>query len=73
MDCNLNVYFVARWWGSKDRQPIICIHGWQDNSATFNALIPLLPEQISFLCIDLPGHGRSTSLPAVCFLTCASL
>lgn len=41
----------------------MCIHGWQDNAASFDALIPLLPEHISFLAIDLPGHGRSSRFP----------
>lgn len=38
-------------------------HGWQDNAGTFDRLIPLLPKRISFLCIDLPGHGRSSHFP----------
>lgn len=35
----------------------------QDNCGTFDTLIPLLPENVSFLAIDLPGHGLSSRLP----------
>lgn len=54
---------AGKWWGVKGRQPILCIHGWQDNSGTFDRLIPLLPKTFSYLAIDLPGHGRSSHYP----------
>lgn len=55
--------FVAgKWFGPKQTRPILCIHGWQDNASTFDRLIPLLPKHISFLTIDLPGHGLSSHL-----------
>ncbi|XP_012267218.2 probable serine hydrolase [Athalia rosae] len=54
---------AAKWWGPKDRQPILALHGWQDNVATFDTMIPLLPPNTSVLAIDLPGHGYSTWLP----------
>lgn len=41
----------------------MCLHGWQDNSGTFDRLIPLLPREFSFLAIDFIGHGRSSWLP----------
>ncbi|KAF5299411.1 hypothetical protein FQA39_LY11557 [Lamprigera yunnana] len=51
----------GKWWGSKEVQPILALHGWQDNAGTFDTLAPLLKEQnISILAIDLPGHGFST-------------
>ncbi|KAK7591022.1 hypothetical protein V9T40_002635 [Parthenolecanium corni] len=56
-------HISAKWWGARDQQPVLCIHGWQDNAATFDTLLPLMPTSLSFLCIDLPGHGRSTRLP----------
>lgn len=40
------------------------MHGWQDNAGTFDRLIPLLPNHIPVLCIDLPGHGHSSHYPA---------
>lgn len=23
---------AAKWWGSKDRRPILMVHGWQDSA-----------------------------------------
>ncbi|KAL1497247.1 hypothetical protein ABEB36_008239 [Hypothenemus hampei] len=57
-------HIAGKWWGSRDIQPIIAIHGWQDNSGTFDDLAPILKEKgHSLLCIDLPGHGFSSHLP----------
>ncbi|XP_059049270.1 probable serine hydrolase [Achroia grisella] len=53
----------GRWWGPTDQQPLIAIHGWQDNAGTWDNLIPLLPINTSVLCLDLPGHGLSTYYP----------
>ncbi|KRT85259.1 hydrolase, partial [Oryctes borbonicus] len=54
-------HISAKWWGSKDRQPVIALHGWQDNAGSFDNLAPLLiKDELSLLCIDLPGHGRSS-------------
>uniref|UniRef100_A0A034V5K8 Putative serine hydrolase n=1 Tax=Bactrocera dorsalis TaxID=27457 RepID=A0A034V5K8_BACDO len=53
------------WYGDRSIQPLIALHGWLDNSGTFAKLAPLLVEAAgSVLCIDLPGHGRSSHLPA---------
>lgn len=53
----------GQWWGPSDEQPILAIHGWQDNSGTFDNLAKLLPSNIAILSIDLPGHGFSSHLP----------
>lgn len=37
------------------------MHGMLDNAASFDYLIPLLPENYYYVCIDLPGHGRSST------------
>ncbi|XP_054085165.1 probable serine hydrolase [Zeugodacus cucurbitae] len=53
------------WYGDKSIQPLIALHGWLDNCGTFAKLAPLLVEATgSVLCIDLPGHGHSSHLPA---------
>lgn len=39
------------------------LHGWQDNAGTFDTLAPLLPPQLPFLALDMPGHGLSSWLP----------
>lgn len=54
---------LGKWWGSRNQQPVLCVHGWQDNCGTFDKLIPLLPKNLSYLAIDLPGHGKSTHYP----------
>lgn len=41
-----------------DQTPILALHGWRDNSASFNRLAELLPRQ-RIIAPDLPGHGRS--------------
>uniref|UniRef100_A0A182NZ55 AB hydrolase-1 domain-containing protein n=1 Tax=Anopheles dirus TaxID=7168 RepID=A0A182NZ55_9DIPT len=55
---------IGKWWGPRDLRPIVCLHGWMDNAGSFDRLLPLLPRDISFLAIDIPGHGRSAHLPA---------
>lgn len=56
--------FVAgKWYGDRNKQPVLAFHGWQDNAGTFDRLIPLLPKTISVWAIDLPGHGKSSHFP----------
>ncbi|XP_058794689.1 probable serine hydrolase isoform X2 [Phymastichus coffea] len=52
----------GKLWGSTNKQPILSIHGWQDNAGTFDMIAPLLKNS-SVLAIDLPGHGWSSWLP----------
>ncbi|KAJ8911151.1 hypothetical protein NQ315_008336 [Exocentrus adspersus] len=59
-----STYLIGKWWGSKNNQPVLALHGWQDNSGTFDNLAPLLKEKgLSVFCIDLPGHGFSSHYP----------
>lgn len=37
---------------------IVCIHGWQDNAASFIPIFPYLTDK-RLIAIDLPGHGLS--------------
>ncbi|XP_055918106.1 probable serine hydrolase [Eupeodes corollae] len=53
----------GKWWGSRDKQPILALHGWQDNAGTFDRLCPILDPSYPVFCIDLPGHGKSTPYP----------
>lgn len=41
----------------------MALHGRQDNAGSFDTLIPLLPADISVLCVDMPGHGLSSHYP----------
>ncbi|XP_056593471.1 serine hydrolase-like protein [Triplophysa dalaica] len=54
-------------WGPAHGRPVLCLHGWADNSGTFNRLIPLLPNEWRFVAIDFPGHGLSSHRSAGCF------
>ena len=49
---------AAREWGPADGPPALALHGWLDNSASFDRLAPLLPEH-RLVALDLAGHGRS--------------
>ncbi|XP_062865923.1 serine hydrolase-like protein isoform X2 [Trichomycterus rosablanca] len=51
-------------WGPDHGHPVLCIHGWADNSGSFNNLIPRLPSALRYVAIDLPGHGLSSHRPA---------
>ncbi|XP_017767022.1 PREDICTED: probable serine hydrolase [Eufriesea mexicana] len=57
-------HLSGKWWGPVDQQPIVAIHGWQDNAGTFDKLIPLLSSNVAILALDLPGHGLSSHLSA---------
>ncbi|EDV96833.1 probable serine hydrolase [Drosophila grimshawi] len=57
-------HISGRWYGNRSDRPILAIHGWLDNLGTFDTLIPLLPDYLGVLCIDLPGHGCSSRVPS---------
>lgn len=54
---------AAKWWGRRDVRPILCVHGLLDNAASFDSIIPLLPDTVGYLAIDMPGHGKSSRMP----------
>ena len=49
-------------WGPADGLPVLAIHGWLDNAASFATIAELLPG-IRLVAIDLPGHGQSEHRP----------
>ncbi len=48
--------------GSTEGSLLVCVHGWLDNAASFMPLAEALP-QYQWVCIDLPGHGKSAYRP----------
>jgi pimeloyl-ACP methyl ester carboxylesterase len=54
---------AALQWGDADAPPLLALHGWLDNAASFMRIAPLLAAQCRVIALDMPGHGRSTHLP----------
>jgi pimeloyl-ACP methyl ester carboxylesterase len=54
---------AAQTWGKEHLPPLLALHGWLDNSASFERLGPLLGEHYRVIALDLPGHGASAHLP----------
>lgn len=53
---------AARVWGAVDGIPVLAIHGWLDNAASFDGLAALLPN-LRLAALDLAGHGHSSPRP----------
>lgn len=54
---------AALEYGNPGGDIILALHGWLDNAATFDKLAPYLVNH-RLICIDSPGHGRSSWLPS---------
>jgi len=54
--------FAAQEWGRPGDKPVMALHGWLDNSASFERLSGQL-SGIHLLALDLAGHGQSDHRP----------
>jgi len=52
----------AKVWNDKQLPPILALHGWLDNAASFDC-IALLLKNYHIVAVDLPGHGLSPHKP----------
>ncbi len=49
---------AALQWGNPDGIPVLALHGWLDNAASFAPMAPLL-DDFNLVALDWPGHGHS--------------
>ncbi|XP_065291921.1 serine hydrolase-like protein [Dermacentor albipictus] len=56
-------YLHAKDSGPSDGLPVLAIHDWLDNCASFDTLVPLLDPTFRVVALDLVGHGASSNLP----------
>lgn len=54
--------FAAQEWGDPTQLPVLALHGWLDNAASFFALAPRL-NNLHIVALDMAGHGQSEHRP----------
>lgn len=50
---------TGKEWGRSGYTPVIALHGWLDNAATFDRMLPFM-QNLHVIAVDLAGHGRSS-------------
>lgn len=56
-------HIAIKTWGTKNDPHVLMVHGTADNLGTFDNLLPFLSNGFYYICMDLPGHGRSSHFP----------
>lgn len=54
--------YAARSWGDQQNAPVLALHGWLDNAASFDVLAPKLAGAY-VVAPDLAGHGHTSHRP----------
>lgn len=57
-----HIELAAHVYGPDDGMPVLALHGWLDNAASFARLAPKL-EQVRLVALDFAGHGHSEHRP----------
>lgn len=64
-------HVAAKTYGPSNGEPVLLVHGRQDNAGSYNRLMKYLPMNFFYyVCIDLPGHGWSSHLPSYLIIDC---
>ena len=53
-----NITLQAQVWGEPGQIPVLALHGWLDNSASFECLAEQM-NNVHLVALDLAGHGQS--------------
>ncbi|KAF2349107.1 Alpha/beta hydrolase fold-1 [Trinorchestia longiramus] len=56
-------HIAGKVWNEEAPVAVLCLHGLLDNAGSFDRLVPLLPDHLCCVAIDLPGHGWSSHNP----------
>ncbi len=54
----VNLRLCGLRWGNPSDPPVIALHGWLDNSASFIPIAHHISD-LNLIALDLPGHGKS--------------
>ena len=65
---NINIpvpwgHIAVKECGKLDGEPLFLMHGWLDNSGSFEPLLQYFKTEYRMICIDAPGHGLSSHYP----------
>ena len=52
------INLTAKEWGRSGYLPVIALHGWLDNAASFDRMLPHM-DNLHVVALDLAGHGPS--------------
>ena len=50
-------------WGDPAARPLLALHGWLDNAASYSIIAPML-DKFHVVALDLTGHGQSANRSA---------